>query len=63
MTIDEYYGAVRRLGLVQSKVPTVHIHLPTNEPYYVADPTDMTSEQRARTIERLKGLLGVGTSH
>jgi hypothetical protein len=60
MTIEEYYTAVRRLGLVKYTL-TVYIHLPTSESYNVPDPTDMTSAQRARVIERLKALLSFGS--
>ena len=59
MTIDEYRAAVRRLGLHRTNVPTVYYHPATNEHYTVDDPTPMTGEQRARTIERLAGLLGI----
>jgi hypothetical protein len=59
MTIDEYYAAVRRLGLHKTNVSTVYFHPATNEHYHVDDPTPMTPAQRARTIERLKGSLGV----
>ncbi|HLK84367.1 MAG TPA: hypothetical protein VKT99_23140 [Xanthobacteraceae bacterium] len=63
MTFEEYYAAVRRLGLVKSKVPTVYVHLPTREHYYVDDPTNMTPEQRAETIELLTARLGVDRPH
>jgi hypothetical protein len=62
MTIEEYYAAVKRLGLVRYTL-TVYIHLPTGESYNVPDPTGMTPAGRARTIGRLKALLRFGTAH
>ena len=61
MTIEQYYAAVRRLGLVQSKVPTVYIHLPTGETHNVPDPREYDEEQRVEIIEKLKERLGFGT--
>jgi hypothetical protein len=58
MTVDEYYAAIRRLGLRPTKVPTVYV-TSTMEYHNVPEPHHMTPEQRAETIEYLKGRLGI----
>jgi hypothetical protein len=52
MTIDEYWDAVRRLGLQPSGVSGVFF-TPTHDPQQVPDPTEQTPEQRTETIEIL----------
>jgi len=58
MTIDEYWAAVKRLGLRPSNVRGVFFTR-TNDTQGVPDPTNMTPEQRVETIERLKALMGI----
>jgi hypothetical protein len=61
VTIDEYYAAVRRLGLRPSSVP--HVYLTSSmDAHNVPDATEQTPEQRVETIEKLKGRLGVAPS-
>jgi hypothetical protein len=60
---DEYYAAVKRLGLRKTTALRLYFHPATGEYCTVPDPSDMTPEQRARTIERLKNQLGIDTSH
>jgi hypothetical protein len=62
MTNDEYYAAVRRLGLRLSSVPHTYF-TSTMEVHSVPDATNQTPEQRAETIEKLKGLLGITPTH
>jgi hypothetical protein len=58
MTIDEYYAAVRRLGLHPSMVP--HIYFTSSmDVHSVPDPTDRTQEEREEIIEKLKERLGI----
>lgn len=61
MTIDDYYSAVRRLGLKPSKVPDVYF-TSTMDVHSVPNGSKQTPEQRAETIEYLKRALGIGTS-
>jgi|HubBroStandDraft_1064217.scaffolds.fasta_scaffold3681386_1 hypothetical protein len=61
MEIDEYHAAVRRLGLRPSKVPNVYFTASMDDTYSVRNPTDLTPEQRAEFIEKLKGLMGITT--
>jgi hypothetical protein len=58
MTVDEYYAAVRRLGLRPSAVPNIFLTSAT-EVFSVPDPTHRTQEEREEIIEKLKGLLGI----
>ena len=58
MTIEEYYAAVRRLGLRPSNVPHVYV-TSSMDVYSVPDAAKFTSEQRAEIIERLKARLGI----
>jgi hypothetical protein len=59
MTIDEYWAAVRRLGL---RPHTGNVYVTSTGDFYrVPDPTHMTPEQRAETIERLKSIMGIAT--
>jgi hypothetical protein len=58
MTSDEYYAAVRRLGLRPSPVPNIYLDA-THDVHSVPDATNRTPEQRAEIIEKLKGLLGI----
>lgn len=57
MTIDEYYAAVKRLGLRPSHVPNYLTN--TNDTQNVPDPTKKTPDERAAVIEKLKFLMGV----
>jgi len=61
MTEDQYWAAVRRLGLRPSNVPFVYLDR-DNEAHNAPDPKNMTMEQRAETIERIKRNLGIGTA-
>lgn len=60
MTIEEYFAAVRRLGLRPSDVPNVYLTA-LNEVQRVPDPEYQTPEQRVETIDLLKMLLGVSS--
>jgi hypothetical protein len=60
MTKEEYYANARRLGL-EPHTKTVWINS-TGEFHHVPDPTNMTPEQRAETIEVLRRNLGIGFS-
>jgi hypothetical protein len=54
MTIDEYWAAVRRLGL---RLHTGNIYVTsTGDFHFVQDPTNRTPEERADMIEKLKVL-------
>lgn len=53
MTIDEYYRGVDRLGLKKSAVPHVYLNHLGTESFYVEDPSPMTPDQRAETLEKL----------
>jgi hypothetical protein len=61
MTIDEYYGAVRRLGLMPSRVPHVYVSS-TGEVQNVPDPANRLPEQRREIIEKLKLMFGIYSS-
>ena len=63
MTVEEYYRAVRLLGLHRTNVPTVYFHPVIGDHFTVDDPTPMTPEQRAETIELLTSRLGVDRPH
>lgn len=54
MTIEEYYRGVAMLDLKPSPHRNVYLNQLKTEPYYVEDPTPMTPEQRAETLERLR---------
>jgi hypothetical protein len=62
MTVDEYYAAVRRLGLRPSSVPHTYF-TSMMEVHSVPDATNRTPEQRVEIIEKLKGLLGITPTH
>ena len=59
MSLDDYYGMVRRFGLKPSKVPNVYFNS-SMEAYNVPDGSKQTPEQRAETIEYLRRALGIG---
>ena len=59
MTVEEYYGVVRRLlGLKQTDVPHIY-HNVFGEVFRVPDAEKQTLEQRTETIEMLKQNLGI----
>lgn len=59
MTIDDYYGTVRRFGLKPTSVP--HVYATSAGEYYnVPDGSKKTPEQRVETIEYLRRGLGIG---
>jgi hypothetical protein len=58
MTEDEYYAAVKRLGLHGTKIPTVYMTADGN-PQGVPLASNRTPEQRQETIDFLKVMLGV----
>jgi hypothetical protein len=58
MTYEEYYAAVRRLGLRPSSVPHVYF-TSTMDVHPVPDATNRTPEQRAEIIAKLKERLGI----
>ena len=61
MSKEEYYRAAQRFGLKPTNVPNVWANS-TGEFYNIPDPTNMTPEQRAETIEMLKRNLGIGSA-
>jgi hypothetical protein len=57
MTIDEYWAAVRRLGL---RPHTGNVFVTSTGDFYrVPDPTKYTSEDRVEIIEKLKVRMGI----
>jgi antitoxin component of RelBE/YafQ-DinJ toxin-antitoxin module len=58
MTEEEYYAAVRRLGLKPSAVPNIYF-TSTMDVHSVPSSAGRTPAQRAETIEKLKELLGI----
>lgn len=60
MTPEQYYAAVKSLGLTPSKnVPTIFLDA-DQMTYDVRNPHDLSPEQRAEFIAMLKWKLGVG---
>ena len=57
-TVEEYFAAIKRLGLRPSCTPGVYF-TSTLDVHSVPDPTNMTPEQRAETIEKKKAALGI----
>jgi len=57
MTIDEYWAAVRRLGLRLHTGNTFVTSM--GDFYWVPDPTNRTPENRIEIIERLKVKMGI----
>ena len=58
MTVDEYWAAVRRVGLRATGIPDVFITA-RGDVYSVRDPTNLKPEERAEVIEKLKILMGI----
>jgi hypothetical protein len=58
MTVEEYWAAIRRLGLRPSNVSTVYID-GSGETYNVRNPDPMPAEARAEFIRRLQASMGV----
>jgi len=56
MTVEEYYAAVRQLGLRPSRAKDVYLDR-SNEPYNVPDATRKTPEERAEILEILRGIV------
>jgi hypothetical protein len=57
MSVDEYWAAVRRLGL---RPHTGNVHVTSTGDFYrVPNPTDMTEAQRSDTIDMLKSIMGI----
>jgi hypothetical protein len=57
MTIEEYWAAVRRLGL---RPHTGNVFVTSTGDFHrVPNPISMTDEQRAETIEMLKSIMGI----
>jgi hypothetical protein len=57
MTIEEYWAAVRRLGL---RPHTGNVFVTSTGDFHrVPDPTNMTPEQRVEAIEMLKRVMGI----
>ena len=61
MTIEEYYAAVRRLGLMRTNVPTVY-RAASGELHNVPDPARYTPEQRAEVIGWLRSSMSISQS-
>jgi hypothetical protein len=58
LTNEEYYAAVKRLGLRPSNVP--HIYVTSDgDVHPVPDGTKHTPEQKAEIVEKLKGTFGI----
>jgi hypothetical protein len=60
MTCEQYYAAVRRLGLNPSTSPTVYVSK-FGDCYNVPLAERYTPEQRAEIIDQLKELLGISS--
>ncbi len=58
MTHEEYYAAVRRLGLRPSVVPNVYV-TSSMDVHSVPDAAHRTPEQRTEIIEKLKEVMGI----
>ena len=61
MTVEEYYAAVRRLGLMRTNVATVY-RSASGDLHNIPDPARYTPEQRAEIIERLRATLDITQS-
>jgi hypothetical protein len=58
MTNEEYYAAVRRLGLHPSRVP--HVYFTSSmDVHSVPNAASRTPEERSEIIEKLKERLGI----
>lgn len=55
---EQYFAAVRRLGLSPTGIPQVY-RTAYGDVYSVPDPAEYTPDQRAELIEKLKERLGV----
>jgi hypothetical protein len=58
MSIEEYYAAVRRLGLQATAIQTV-FRTNAGDVYNVPDPREYTAEQRTEIIQQLRTRMGV----
>lgn len=56
MTIDEYWAAIKALGLTPTNVPTV-FRGRDGTPYHVRSPDDMTPEARAELIKEMRAAV------
>jgi len=56
MTVEEYYAAVRQLGLRPSSVKNVYLDR-ANEAHSVPDATRKTPEERAEILEFLREMV------
>jgi hypothetical protein len=59
MTAEEYWAAVRQLGLRPSNVRTVYLDA-NGTPYHVQDPDPLPPQVRLALIQKLRALMGVG---
>ena len=59
MTVEEYYSAIRLLGLTRTNISTVYRDF-EGIMYNVKNPNDLTSAQRKEYIDMLKFSLNVG---
>lgn len=59
MTPEQFYAAVKSLGLTPSKFSTIFLDA-DGMTYDVKNPHELTSEQRGEFIAMLKWKLGVG---
>lgn len=57
MTVDEYWAAVRRLGLHRISGNT--FRTAAGDVYWIRDPTSLNPDQRSEFIDRLKVLMGI----
>lgn len=55
---QQYYAAVKRLGLNPTNIPHVYVNV-YEEVFNVPDPANYTPDQRVEIIEKLKERLGV----
>ena len=58
MTVDQYYAAIKALGLRPSNVPNVYWDA-DGYARNVRDPRNLTEEQRAAFITKLKLEMGI----
>jgi len=55
---EQYYAAVKRLGLRPAAIPNVYVS-GTGDVHSVPDPAEYADVQRAEIIEKLKERMGI----
>jgi hypothetical protein len=57
MTIDEYYAALRQLGLRPDKVLKTIWRDREGDPHYVRDPANYSFEERAILVDEIRASM------